>query len=149
MAVLDADKEGFLRSSSSLIQTFGRAARNVSGRVILYADTVTESMRLAIAETNRRRAIQEEYNEANGITPQSIRKRIDEVLSSVYERDYFDYTRVAEDKDVFLSPEQRRKRLEQLDKEMKAAAANLEFEKAARIRDEIAKLKMGELEWGL
>ncbi len=149
VAVLDADKEGFLRSSSSLIQTFGRAARNVSGRVILYADTVTESMRLAIAETNRRRAIQEKYNEANGITPQSIRKRIDEVLSSVYERDYFDYTRVAEDKDIYLSPEQRRKRLEQLDKEMKAAAANLEFEKAARIRDEIARLKMGELEWGL
>jgi excinuclease ABC subunit B len=149
VAVLDADKEGFLRSSSSLIQTFGRAARNVSGRVILYADTVTESMRLAIAETNRRRAIQEEYNRANGITPQSIRKRIDEVLSSVYERDYLDYTRVAEDRDVFLSPEQRRKRLEELDEEMKAAAANLEFERAARLRDEIARLKTGELEWGL
>ncbi len=149
VAVLDADKEGFLRSSSSLIQTFGRAARNVSGRVILYAESVTESMCLAIAETNRRRAIQEQYNAVNGITPQSIRKRIDEVLSSVYERDYFDYTRVAEDKDVLLSPELRRNRLEQLDKEMKAAAANLEFEKAARIRDEIARLKLGELEWGL
>ncbi len=149
VAILDADKEGFLRSASSLIQTFGRAARNVSGRVILYADVMTDSMRQAMAETDRRRAIQQQYNAANGITPQSIRKRIDEVLSSVYERDYLDYTRVAEDKDVFLSPQKRHELLEKLDQEMKAAAKNLEFEKAARIRDEIAKLKRGEVEWGL
>jgi len=149
VAILDADKEGFLRSASSLIQTFGRTARNVAGRVILYADTMTDSMRLAIAETDRRRRIQQAYNRTHGITPQSIRKRIDEVLSSVYERDYLDATRVAEDKDISLSPEKRRELLEKLDREMRAAAKNLEFEKAARIRDEIATLKKMELEWGV
>jgi len=148
VAILDADKEGFLRSASSLIQTFGRAARNVAGRAILYADTITDSMRLAIAETNRRRQIQQEYNRTHEITPQSIRKRIDEVLSSVYERDYLDYTGVAEDKDISLSPEKRRELLEKLEQEMSLAAKNLEFEKAARIRDEIARLKKRELEWG-
>ncbi|MCJ7611123.1 MAG: UvrB/UvrC motif-containing protein, partial [Candidatus Aminicenantes bacterium] len=148
VAILDADKEGFLRSASSLIQTFGRAARNVSGRVILYADTMTQSMRLAIAETNRRRLIQEDYNRAHGITPQSVRKKIDEVLSSVYERDYLDTTRVAEDKDIYLSPQKRAEYLEKLDKDMRQAAKNLEFEKAAHIRDEIRKLKTRELEWG-
>jgi len=148
VAILDADKEGFLRSASSLIQTFGRAARNVSGRVILYADTMTQSMRLAITETNRRRLIQEDYNRAHGITPQSVRKKIDEVLSSVYERDYLDTTRVAEDKDIYLSPQKRAEYLEKLDKDMRQAAKNLEFEKAAHIRDEIRKLKTRELEWG-
>ena len=148
VAVLDADKEGFLRSAISLIQTFGRAARNVAGRVILYADTLTESMRLAIAETDRRRGIQQDYNLRHGITPQSIRKRIDEVMSSVYERDYLDYTRVAEDKDIYLSPQKRKELLDQMDREMKAAAKALEFEKAARIRDEIRNLKKRELEWG-
>jgi excinuclease ABC subunit B len=149
VAILDADKEGFLRSASSLIQTFGRAARNVAGRVILYADVMTDSMRQAITETNRRRSLQQQYNAANHITPQSIRKRIDEVLLSVYERDYLDYTRVAEDKDIFLSPTKRRELLDKLEAEMKAAAKALEFEKAALIRDEIAKLKRGEIEWGL
>jgi len=149
VAVLDADKEGFLRSATSLIQTFGRAARNISGQVILYAETMTDSMRLAIAETDRRRKIQEDYNRERGITPQSIRKSIDEVLSSVYERDYLDTTRAAEDKDVYLSPQKRAERLDQLDKEMRRAAKNLEFEEAARLRDEIRKLKTGELEWGL
>ncbi|MFQ6038291.1 MAG: helicase-related protein, partial [Candidatus Aminicenantales bacterium] len=99
VAILDADREGFLRSSTSLIQTFGRAARNVEGKVILYADTITESMRAAIDETNRRRRIQQEYNRKNNITPQSIKKRIDEVLTSVYERDYFDYLRISEEKE--------------------------------------------------
>jgi len=148
VAILDADKEGFLRSAISLIQTFGRAARNVAGRVILYADTMTDSMRLAIAETDRRRRIQQEYNRTHGITPQSIVKRIDAVLTSVYERDYLDFTRVAEDKDIYLSPAKRRELLEKLDQEMRLAAKNLEFEKAARIRDDIVKLKKRELEWG-
>jgi excinuclease ABC subunit B len=149
VAILDADKEGFLRSSISLIQTFGRAARNVSGRAILYADIVTESMAQAIAETNRRRRIQQEYNREHGITPQSINKRIDEVLTSIYERDYLDYTKIAEEKDIYLSPEKRKRRIDELEKLMRDAARNLEFEKAARVRDELAKLKKRELELGL
>jgi len=146
VAILDADKEGFLRSSTSLIQTFGRSARNVSGKVILYADTITESMRKAIDETNRRRKIQQEYNKRNRITPQSIKKHIDEVLTSVYERDYFDYLRISEDKDIYLSPEKRKERMEELEKLMKHAVRNLEFEKAANLRDELKKLKKRELE---
>ncbi len=146
VAILDADKEGFLRSSTSLIQTFGRAARNISGRVILYADTITGSMKEAIEETERRRIIQREYNRKNQITPQSIQKNIEEVLTSVYERDYFDYLRIAEDKDIYLSPEKRKKRMEKLEKMMKEAVRNLEFEKAAAMRDELKKLKKRELE---
>jgi excinuclease ABC subunit B len=149
VAVLDADKEGFLRSATSLVQTFGRAARNVAGRVILYADTMTESMRKAIQETNRRREIQAAFNRENGITPQSIRKRIDEVLTSVYERDYLDYTRIPEAKQDLLSPEKRWKKIEELEGLMRAAARNLEFEKAARLRDEIKTLKRRELEMDL
>jgi excinuclease ABC subunit B len=146
VAVLDADKEGFLRSATALIQTFGRAARNVNGRAILYAETVTNSMKAALAETTRRRRIQEEFNRANGITPQSIIKRIDEVLTSVYERDYMDYTRVAEDEEIYLSPLKRKQKIDQLEKGMREAAKNLEFEKAAKLRDEIARLKKFELE---
>jgi len=146
VAILDADKEGFLRSSISLIQTFGRAARNVEGRTILYADRMTASMNKAITETNRRRKIQQEYNTKNNITPQSIQKRIDEVLTSVYERDYFDYSRISEDKDIYLSPQKRKERMEKLEKLMKEAARNLEFEKAAKWRDELNKLKKRELE---
>ena len=146
VAILDADKEGFLRSSSSLIQTFGRAARNVEGRTILYADSMTASMNKAITETNRRRKIQQEYNTKNNITPQSIQKRIDEVLTSIYERDYFDYSRICEDKDIYLSPQKRKERMEKLEKLMKEAARNLEFEKAAKWRDELNKLKKRELE---
>jgi excinuclease ABC subunit B len=148
VAILDADKEGFLRSSTSLIQTFGRAARNVAGKAILYADGVTESMAQAVAETDRRRQIQEKYNLENSITPQSIRKQIDEVMTSVYERDYLDYTRISEEKAVYLSPEIRKKKMEELEKLMKEAAQNLEFEKAARLRDELVKLKKRELEMG-
>ncbi|MBM3297256.1 MAG: excinuclease ABC subunit B, partial [Candidatus Aminicenantes bacterium] len=148
VAVMDADKEGFLRSATSLIQTFGRAARNVSGRVLLYADTVTDSMRRAMSETGRRRAIQEEYNRRHGITPQSIRKNIGEVLSSVPERDYLDFTRVAEDRDIYLSPEKRKARVDGLEKKMAAAVRALEFEEAARLRDEIRRLKQLEVEWG-
>jgi excinuclease ABC subunit B len=146
VAILDADKEGFLRSTTSLIQTFGRAARNVDGKVILYADTITESIKAALDETNRRRVLQKEYNEKNSITPQSISKRIDEVLTSIYERDYFDYLKISEDKDIYLSPENRKKRMEELEKQMKKAVRNLEFEKAAELRDELKKLKKRELE---
>jgi len=149
VAILDADKEGFLRSTISLIQTFGRTARNISGRVILYADTMTDSMKDAIDETNRRRKIQAEYNRKNNITPQSIKKRIDEVLTSVYERDYFDYTRISEDKEIYLSPQKRKEKIEQLEKLMSEAARNLEFEKAAKFRDELKKLKKIELEMSL
>jgi len=146
VAILDADKEGFLRSTSSLIQTFGRASRNLAGRAILYADTLTDSMKRAIEETNRRRQIQQKYNEEHGITPQSIQKNIDEVLTSVYERDYVDYTGLAEEKDIYLSPEKRQKRISELENLMKEAARNLEFEKAAKYRDELQRLKKRELE---
>jgi len=149
VAILDADKEGFLRSDISLIQTFGRAARNVSGKAILYADTITDSMKKAIAETARRREIQQEYNRANSITPQSISKQIDEVLTSVYERDYLDLSRISEEKDIYLSPQKRKQRIEELEKWMKEAAKNLEFERAARLRDELKKLMKRELELGL
>ncbi len=149
VAILDADKEGFLRSTTSLIQTFGRAARNINGRVILYADKITDSMKRAIEETRRRRQIQEEYNRQNNITPQSIVKRIDEILTSVYERDYLDYTKIAAEKEILLSPQKRKQRIQELERQMKEAARNLEFEKAARIRDELTKLKKRELELGL
>ncbi|MBE3126354.1 MAG: excinuclease ABC subunit UvrB [Acidobacteria bacterium] len=148
VAILDADKEGFLRSSTALIQTFGRAARNVAGRAILYADAMTDSMKVAIEETGRRRKIQQDYNAANGITPQTIVKGIDEALTSVYERDYLDYTRISEDKDIYLSPHRRKKRMDELGKLMKEASAALEFEKAAAYRDELTKLKKRELELG-
>jgi excinuclease ABC subunit B len=136
VAIMDADKEGFLRSATSLIQTFG----------ILYADTITGSIKEAMDETNRRRGLQKEYNKNNNITPQSITKRIDEVLTSVYEKDYFDYSKISEDKDIYLSPEIRKKRMEDLEKLMKEAVRNLEFEKAASMRDELKKLKKRELE---
>jgi len=146
VAILDADKEGFLRSTTSLIQTFGRAARHIEGRAILYADVLTDSIQTAIAETNRRRALQARYNAENGITPQSIRKRIDEGLVTPADRDYFDYTRIAEDKAVWLSPLNRKKKIDELEKKMKAAARDLDFESAAALRDEIARLKKSELE---
>ncbi|NIM91558.1 MAG: excinuclease ABC subunit UvrB [Candidatus Aminicenantes bacterium] len=149
VAILDADKEGFLRSTSSLIQTFGRAARNVSGYVILYADAMTDSMTKAMAETKRRRQIQEEYNQYNKITPQSIKKRIDEVLTSIYERDYFNYPEISEEREIYLSPQKRKEKIEQLEKLMREASRNLEFEKAARLRDELKKLKKMELELSL
>ncbi|MGB2843888.1 MAG: helicase-related protein, partial [Candidatus Aminicenantaceae bacterium] len=149
VAILDADKEGFLRSTTSLIQTFGRAARNVAGKSILYADVKTDSMKKAIAETKRRRKIQEEYNKKNNISPQSIVKSIDEVLSSIYERDYIDYSQISEDKDIYYSPQQKKQKIEYLEKSMKEAAKNLEFEKAAQFRDELKNLKKGELELGV
>ncbi|HEX2444912.1 MAG TPA: excinuclease ABC subunit UvrB [Vicinamibacterales bacterium] len=145
VAILDADKEGFLRSGGSLIQTVGRAARNVNGKAIMYADTMTESMRLAISETERRRQIQEAYNREHGITPASIVKDIDDVLSSVYERDYVTIPAQREDEEVFRSQAELDARIAALETEMKTAAANLEFEKAADARDRLKALRAREL----
>src|SRR5947208_222096 len=145
VAILDADKEGFLRSAGSLIQTSGRAARNVNGGVIMYAETVTESMRTAINETSRRRTLQESYNEEHGITPQSIVKQIDEVMSSVYERDYLTLPAVRDGTERFRTQAELDAYIGGLQEEMKAAAANLDFEKAASIRDEIKRLRNPEL----
>jgi excinuclease ABC subunit B len=145
VAILDADKEGFLRSSGSLIQTVGRAARNVNGKAVLYADGVTDSMRRAIEETDRRRAIQEQYNEEHGITPASIVKAIDEVMASVYERDYVTVARDRDETPEFRTRGELQALIGRLETEMKAAAANLEFEKAASLRDRLKRLRTREL----
>ena len=145
VAIFDADKEGFLRSAGSLIQTSGRAARNVHGRVIMYADIVTDSMRTAINETERRRAIQQAYNEAHDITPTSIVKAIDEVLSSVYERDYLTVTDQSEEQESFRTQAELDARIKELQDQMRQAAANLEFEFAAQLRDSLKKLRTHEL----
>jgi excinuclease ABC subunit B len=145
VAILDADKEGFLRSAGSLIQTSGRAARNVHGQVIMYADTVTRSMQLAIGETTRRRAIQSAYNEEHGITPQSIVRAIDEVMSSVYERDYLTPAATIDGTERFHNQQQLDAYLGELQEQMRAAAANLDFEKAAALRDDIKRLRNPEL----
>jgi excinuclease ABC subunit B len=144
VAILDADKEGFLRSAGSLIQTSGRAARHVDGRVIMYAETVTESMKTAIGETGRRRTLQAEYNEANGITPESVVRHIDEVLSSVYERDY-SVPAVREPRDAFRTQAELDAEIARLETEMKSAAANLDFERAAAVRDRLKTLRSREL----
>jgi excinuclease ABC subunit B len=143
VAILDADKEGFLRSGGSLIQTVGRAARNVNGRAIMYADHVTDSMRHAIDETVRRRALQEAYNREHGITPASIVKSIDEVMTSVYERDYVTVAR--DPGDEFRTQAELDAHIATLQGQMRAAAANLEFEKAATLRDRIKQLRSREL----
>ena len=145
VAILDADKEGFLRSAGSLIQTSGRAARNVNGRVIMYADTVTESMRSAISETDRRRRLQETYNRERGITPASIVKDIDAVFSSVYDRDYVTISVAKDEREVFRTQGELDEHIATLETEMRAAAANLEFEKAALLRDRVRNLRRGEL----
>jgi excinuclease ABC subunit B len=146
VAILDADKEGFLRSDRSLIQTCGRAARNVNGLVILYGDEITGSMARAIDESNRRREIQLAYNEANHITPASIQKAIDDILASAYEADYVTVQVAAEDEGPYLSAERIQKKIQSLHKKMMDAAKKLEFEEAARIRDEIKTLEAKELE---
>jgi excinuclease ABC subunit B len=145
VAILDADKEGFLRSAGSLIQTVGRAARHVRGRAIMYADRTTDSMRKAIGETDRRRAIQEAYNLEHGITPASIIKSIDAVMSSVYERDYVTVGMSADEGEQFTTQAELDAHVAGLQLQMKAAAVNLEFEKAATLRDRNRQLQSREL----
>ncbi len=140
VGILDADKEGFLRSETSLIQTIGRAARNVDGKVILYADKETKSIKKAIKETDRRRSIQIEYNKKNKIDAKSVKKEISDILESVYEKDY---VKISEGSNIGGNL---KKHLKALDRKMKEAASNLEFEEAAKIRDEIRKLESTELE---
>ena len=145
VAILDADKEGFLRSAGSLIQTSGRAARNVNGRVIMYADSVTASMQSAIAETERRRALQAVYNAEHGITPESVVRQIDDVLSSVYERDYMVGPAFGEPRETFRTQAELDAEIGRLEAEMKSAAANLDFERAAALRDTLKTLRSREL----
>ena len=140
VGILDADKEGFLRSERSLIQTIGRAARNVDGKVILYSDKETKSIKIAVKETERRRRIQIEYNKKNKIDPKTVKKEISDILESVYEKDY---VKVSDGSNVGGNL---KKHLKALDRKMKESASNLEFEEAAKIRDEIRKLESTELE---
>jgi excinuclease ABC subunit B len=141
VAILDADKEGFLRSRTSLIQTIGRAARNIDGRVILYADRMTDSLRYAIEETERRRNRQRTWNEEHGITPQGIRKQIGKVLESVFEQDYVTVAPIANSSATEFVGKDLKASIAELEKRMRAAAADLEFEEAARLRDEIKRLE--------
>ncbi|MCK5934135.1 MAG: excinuclease ABC subunit UvrB [Fulvimarina manganoxydans] len=148
VAILDADKEGFLRSETSLIQTIGRAARNVDGKVILYADNETGSMQRAIAETNRRREKQEAYNAEHGITPASVKAKIADILDSYYEKDHVRVDAGPVSQEGELVGNNLRAHIEHLEKQMREAASDLDFELAARLRDEIKKLNAKELEFG-
>ena len=141
VAILDADKEGYLRSGTSLIQTAGRAARNLNGEVIMYADHVTDSMAQTLKETDRRRALQAKYNEEHGITPETIRSSIRELLQTVYERDYYTVEVEAPAKETFDSPADLERRIAELDAQMKDAARRLDFEQAAELRDRIRALR--------
>jgi excinuclease ABC subunit B len=149
VAILDADKEGFLRSTRSLIQTMGRAARNVNGEVILYADRITDSMQRAISETNRRRTIQEAYNRKHGITPVSITKNIQAALRTVYEQDYFTVPVAAEEKEEYIATVDLPKLIARWEKEMRQAAKDLDFERAAELRDKIRALRQKEMAVGV
>ena len=146
VSILDADKEGFLRSERSLIQTCGRAARNVAGEVVLYGSEITPSMARAVEVTNRRRRLQAEYNETHGITPETIRKEIHNILDSVYEGDYVTVATVREEAVEYKTVEELDQYITGLENQMKEAAAKLEFEEAARLRDEIRDLKEQRLE---
>jgi excinuclease ABC subunit B len=146
VAILDADKEGFLRSERSLIQTCGRTARNVNGLVILYADQITGSMARALEESRRRRELQTEYNRIHGITPASIKKAIEDILASPYEKDYVTVPVVAEKEAPYLAPESLEKKIKALERKMREAAKSLEFEEAARLRDEMKALQGRQLE---
>ncbi len=148
VAILDADKEGFLRSERSLIQTSGRAARHLAGQVIMYADTITRSIQACLDETGRRRAIQDRYNRENGITPESIKKAIHNILGSIYEADYVSVPLISEAKADYASEEELPVMIAGLKKEMKAAAGDLDFEKAAALRDQIKELTALMLEFG-
>jgi len=148
VAILDADKEGFLRSERSLIQTAGRAARNVKGEVIMYADHITESMKKAIDETNRRRRIQEDYNRKNGITPTTIYKSVEEIMKATAVADEQVTPVVKESNTDYISKMDREEEIAWLEEKMREAAANLEFEKAAQLRDQIAQLRQSQSESG-
>lgn len=145
VAILDADKEGFLRSERSLIQTFGRAARNVYGHVILYGDKITNSMEKAMGETERRRKIQKAHNKEHGITPTTIKSKIKDILGSIYEEDYYTVSTVREEVSPYKTEKDIHKKIKELRSEMKEQAKKLNFEKCAVLRDEIKKLEMAEL----
>jgi excinuclease ABC subunit B len=147
IAILDADKEGFLRSERSLIQMMGRAARNVNGKAILYANTITRSMKRAIEETERRRRIQEEYNRAHGIVPQSVIKSLDDPLMQIISADYVDLEKLVRLDEKFSSIEELKAEIERVEKEMKECAKRFEFERAAELRDRLFSLRQLLLEW--